>query len=76
MKFCQRKVYNYIGVNKLETSIHYITLEDVKQFHGKEFTDKWLELIKDKPLVKEGWYYYDDYRFAARQTDSYLHPVS
>ena len=76
MKFCQRREYSYKGYNGVETSFHYITLEDVKNFHGKQFTEKWLELIKDKPLAKEGWYYYDNYKFAARQADSYLNPIS
>lgn len=76
MKFCHRREHTYIGLNGVETSLHYITLKDVEEFHGKDFTKKWLELIESKPLVKEGWYYYDDYRFAARQTDSYLNPIS
>ena len=71
MKFCNRRIYTYNN-NNVETTVHYITLKDVIDFHGKEFADKWLELIRDKPLFEEGKYYFDDYRFAARQADSFL----
>jgi len=76
MKFCTRRTHLYTGINNIETSAHFITLEDVINFHGKKFADKWLEFIKTKPLLKEGWYYYENYKFAARQTDSYLNPIS
>lgn len=74
MKFCQRRTYEYSGVNNVQTSTHFVTLEDVITFHGKEFADKWLEFLKNKPLLNNNGYYYEDYKFAARQTDSYLNP--
>ena len=76
MKFCQRQIHNYIGVNGVETSAHFVTVEDVVAFHGQVFADKWLDFIKSKPVLKENCYYYDDYKFAVRQTDSYLNPIS
>jgi len=75
MKFCQRREYNYTN-NNIETSAHYVIYEDVLKFHGEEFAVKWKKFIENKPLLKENWYYYDDYKFAARQTDSYLNPTS
>jgi len=75
MKFCERREYNYTK-NNIEASAHYVTYEDVLKFHGKEFAVKWKEFIEDKPFLKEGWYYYENYKFAARQTDSYLNPIS
>ena len=74
MKFCQRRTHEYKGINNIITSAHYINLEDVISFHGKPFADKWLEFIKTKPLLKDNSYYYEDDKFAARQTDSYFNP--
>jgi len=79
MKFCPRKVYSYVGYNSLETSTFYITQEDVKEFHGEEFFKTWYNFIKDKHKVRvndKECYYYADYEFAARQTNSFLYPVS
>jgi hypothetical protein len=78
MKFCRRNTYNYIGVNNVDTSIDYVTEKNVLEFHGKEFFNKWLENIKNKPTFKFDnniCYYYIDYAFAARQTDSFLNPL-
>lgn len=78
MKFFPRKTYNYIGVNSIETSTDYILTEDVLSFHGRAFLDTWLKFIDKKPTIKidnkEGYYYYD-YEFAARQTDSFLNQI-
>jgi len=78
MKFCQKRHLTYNGLNGVATSTDYILLEDVISYHGKEFTDKWLYFIKDKPKLNinkiEG-YYYTNYEFAARQTDSFLNPI-
>lgn len=75
MKFCQRRRLVYCGLNNIVTSTDYITLEDIEEFHGKDFASKWLEFIKQKPTLslndKKG-YYYSDYQFAARQADSIL----
>jgi len=73
MKFCQRKLYNIDN----KTSTHYITKEDIVNFHGKDFYDQFVEFIKEKPLRKFGneeGYYYIDYEICARQTDSFLNP--
>jgi hypothetical protein len=76
MKFCKKRKHSYIGLNGIETSFHYILLDDVKEFHGEKFFEKWRELVKNKPLARKDWYYYDDYKFAALQADSYLNPIS
>lgn len=75
MKFCQRRNHTYLNANNIETSAHYVTIEDVIAFHGNMFAEQWLEFIKLKPTLKKDCYYYDDYKFAARQTDSYLNPI-
>jgi hypothetical protein len=78
MKFCRRKLYTYKGVNNTDASTNYVSIEDVKEFHGKQFADKWLEFIKSKPSFDvDGLkcYYYIDYSFAARQTNSFLYPT-
>lgn len=77
MKFCTRRMLEYKGINNITTSVHYIFLDDVKKFHGVEFANKWLEFVSSKPNLKIDnnlCYYYDDYKFAARQTDSFLNP--
>lgn len=76
MKFCNRRTHSYKGFNGIETQTHYVTINDVEDFHGKLFFDKWLELIKHKPVLKENWFYYEDYKFAARQADSFFNPIS
>lgn len=73
MKFCQKRIDNYIH-NNTETSVHFITIKDVVSFHGKEFAEQWKKFIEKKPMFKENCYYYEDYKFAARQTDSFLNP--
>lgn len=78
MKFCKRITYTYKGINNIETTIDYIREDDVLTFHGKEFLSSWLNFIKNKPtfyIDKCKCYYYIDYAFAARQTDSFLNPT-
>ena len=75
MKFCQRRRLSYTGLSGTVTTSDYVTIEDVEKFHGLEFSKKWLEFIKNKPLLKEGFYYYADYQFAARQADSFLNQI-
>lgn len=78
MKFCQRRRLEYLGLNNIVTSTDYVLLEDVEEFHGKEFTNQWLGFINQKPKLNidhtEG-YYYSDYQFAARQADSFLSQI-
>lgn len=71
MKFCQRKIYTY-KQNNIDTVVHYVSLKDVYDFHGKEFTEKWKEFIKNKSKLQNEYFYYEDYKFAARQADSFL----
>lgn len=73
MKFCQRKLYNLDN----KTSTHYITEDDIINFHGKAFYQQLKEFIKGKTKIiidNKDCYFYVDYEFAARQTDSFLNP--
>lgn len=78
MKFCNKKHLTYEGLNNIQTSVDYVLLDDVILFHGKEFADKWLQFIKEKPMFVINnikGYYYANYEYAARQTDSFLNPT-
>lgn len=77
MRFCKKRLYEYKNNLQIDTTIHYVILEDIIQFHGKEFADKWLEYINKLPcfvINNEKCYYYSDYEFCARRTDSFLNP--
>ena len=77
MKFCQKRKHEYKGITGTPTTTDYVLFNDVVDFHGKEFADKWLEFIKLKPITFiDGMecYYFADYEFAARRTHSFLHP--
>lgn len=74
MKFCQRRYYNLNN----KTSTHYITEEDIVNYHGKDFYEQFKEFIKLKPKINidnKDCFFYVDYEFAARQTDSFLNPI-
>lgn len=73
MKFCKKRLYNFND----KASTHYITDDDVLNFHGKLFHNQFKEFIKLKPKINidnNDCYFYVDYEFAARQTDSFLYP--
>lgn len=78
MKYCKRFKVDYIN-NKVNTSVHIVHENDVEQCHGKAFKETWLMFIKNKPVFNynnKKYYYYDDYAFAARQTNCYLNAGS
>lgn len=75
MKFCPRQTLDYISFNTRETTIHYISYENVLIFHGEAFAKQWLEFIKEKPrIIIEGkeCFYYADYKQFAIATDMYI----
>jgi len=77
MKFCKRRKHEYKNSGGVVTTCDYIVQDDVVDFHGKEFADKWLEFIKYKPrtfIDGHECFFYSDYEYAARQTNSFLHP--
>lgn len=74
MKFCKKRLYNFND----KASTHYITEEDILTFHGEAFFNQFKEFIKLKPKINiedKNCYFYVDYEFAARQTDSFLNPL-
>lgn len=74
MKFCKKKTLEE-NRNSSVVTIHYITLEDVKAFHGDKFALQWLEFIKNKKTFINNnitCYYYADYKDAAYTTEMYL----
>jgi len=74
MKFCQKRYYDI----DRKTSTHYITEEDIIKFHGDKFFNQFKGFIKLKPRISidnKECYFYVDYEFAARQTNSFLNPI-
>jgi len=74
MKLCKRRYYDIDN----RTSTHYITVDDIIRFHGKEFYNQFKEFMRGKPLLKFGndeGYYYVDYDMNARKTNSFLNPI-
>ena len=77
MKLCPKKRHEYKGLHEVTTSVDYTTLDNVVAFHGQDFANKWLEFVKYKTrffVDGQECYYYYDYEFAARQTNSFLNP--
>lgn len=77
MKFCNRRVYDYKGLNGNETSTNYVTLNDITEFHGKEFADQWLKFasfsgLKESTFGNDSGYYFIDYQFYAQRTKTFL----
>lgn len=80
MKFCKSRVWEYSGPNNIQTVVHYITLNDIKQKHGEQFANQWLEFTKSNNLFESNFnndsgYYESDYRFYARRTEQYINAV-
>jgi hypothetical protein len=77
MKFCKKRVYEYKGFKGCETSTNYVTLNDIKEFHGKEFVDQFLKFVSFSGLNEsifgsDSGYYFIDYQFYAQRTKTYL----
>ena len=78
-KFCPKKCYNYVGIMGVPTQTHYVTQEDVLQFHGKDFYESFLFLCSKFPISLNKFdevqaYYYVDYKELALKTYSFLFP--
>lgn len=76
MKYCPHKTIEYSKDGTVTTS-NYVTLSDIKNFHGDPFTKQWLSFISIGNLSSsvfgndEG-YYYIDYQFYAQRTKMWL----
>lgn len=65
MKFCKPRLTEYRGANGVVTSYNYVLEQDVEQFHGTEFYNKWREYADKKPYIAqdgEKRIYYADYK--------------
>lgn len=75
MKFCPKRTITYQGLNQIETTAHYVTYNDVREFHGQEFANQWLVFSEKLPkflVENKECYYYSDYKFIAYRTDLFL----
>jgi len=77
MKLCPKKTFEYIGLNSIPTSTHYITENDIVTFHGKDFFNQWKEFTERKNIKKakfgsEEGYYYFDYKEISYSTQQFL----
>jgi len=75
VKFCPKHTFNYTSFSNKETTVNYVSYEDVLTFHGEEFAKQWFNFIKDKPrLIVESreCFYYADYKQYAIATDMYI----
>lgn len=78
-KFCSKKIYNYVGITGIHTQTHYVTQEDILQFHGKDFYNTFVFLNSTYPIHLNDFngvhgYYYFDYKELALKTYSFLFP--
>lgn len=76
MKYCHYKTYEY-NKDNIQTTSNYVTLNDIKKFHGEQFTNQWLKFVKIGNLAStnfgiEQGYYYIDYQFYAQRTKMWL----
>ncbi|NBP15498.1 hypothetical protein EBU95_14030 [bacterium] len=75
MKFCPRQVFTYTSLSQRETTVNYVSYENVLFFHGVNFAKQWFEFIKNKPKIiinGEECFYYADYKHFAIATDMYI----
>lgn len=81
MKFCKKRRAVYWEANQAERTADYVTLKDIKEFHGDEFTEQWLIFagignLKPNMFNSEEGYYASDYEYYARRTQQYIHPAN
>lgn len=73
MKFCSKRKIEYESTSGTTTSSHYITEQDMINFHGLDFVGQWKVLARHLPKQKFGkdeGYYYSDYQHYARDRKS------
>jgi len=78
MKFCKRYTVEYSGLSGIPTTSHLISLEDILNFHGKEFADRWKEFASNTKTTifkDKEYYYFSDYKRIAITTDMWLNSV-
>ena len=75
MKFCKYRTFEELRNNNTVV-YNYVTLEDIKTFHGEEFKNQFYLFIKEKlkPSVfgKYEGYFYIDYQFYGYRTKMWL----
>ena len=81
MKFCKRRRAVYKEANQPERTADYVTLEDIKEFHGDAFAKQWLVFagignLKLNTFNEHEGYYASDYEYYARRTQQYVHPAN
>lgn len=75
MKFCKPRIHEYAGLHGAASSYHYVLEQDVEQFHGQPFFNKWKEYIDTKPCIVdhgEKRFYYADYKECAYKADCWF----
>lgn len=75
MKYCKPRVYEYKGNNGNATSYNYVLEDDVEQFHGKDFFNKWKEYIDKKHYIVQNGekrFYYADYKECVYKTECWF----
>ena len=77
MKFCKKHTYEYKNPEGLHTTTDFVTVEDIENFHGKDFLIQWLEFTRKNNLIERPFgdkfgYYFIDYQFYAYRTKMYL----
>ena len=78
MKFCSKKRIEYKNDKGIDTSVNFVTEQDMINFHGLEFVGQWKVLARSLTKSKFGneeGYYYSDYQHFARATDSFINAV-
>ena len=80
MKFCKKRRAVYKEANT-ERTADYVTLEDIKTFHGDAFAKQWMVFagignLKISKFNEDAGYYASDYEYYARRTQQYIHPAN
>lgn len=74
MKFVKPHLHEY-KCRVSTVTVNYVTLSDVKKFHGDVFANQWYEFIKNfkkADLQGKEAFYYADYKDMAIRTHMYL----
>ena len=75
LKFCKFTTYEESRGN-FTAIYNYVTLNDIEQYHGKEFKDQFYKFISEKIVPslfgKVEGYFFIDYQFYAYRTKLYL----
>jgi len=66
MRFCKRLLHEEASNSGQIKSYHYVTEQDVAQFHGDKFFELWKIMITQANIqpIKDTQYYFADYQQA------------